>query len=122
MVGGIPGPRGEIPPARDVQAPTEQVPGRRVITRMRHGDHAVVDAAPGAAQAVDTGAVPLSVVAEDAAVALAGDVSETLALVGVTGFDYLFPALVTDRPSCCRRRRRLSRRRPSRRWTTWATQ
>lgn len=75
---------------------SENVEGRRVITRMRHGGHAIVDMAPGAREAVDVGAVRLSEVTQDAEVAKAGDVAEALALAGVTDFDYLFPALVAD--------------------------
>lgn len=74
---------------------TENVEARRVITGLRHGGHAIVDAAPGAKEAVDTGAVRLSDVTQDAEVAKVG-VSEALAMVGVTDFDYLFRALAED--------------------------
>jgi hypothetical protein len=77
---GIPGPREEVPGSRGVEPPSEHVPGRRVITRMRHGGHAIVDAAPGAEEAVDVGAVRLGEVTQDAEVAEAGDVTEALAL------------------------------------------
>lgn len=75
---------------------SENVEGRRVITRMRHGAHAIVDAAPGAKEAVDAGSVRLSDVTQDAEVAKTADVAEALAMAGVTDFDYLFPALVSD--------------------------
>ena len=96
VTSGIPGPRKEVPGLGGVEPPSENVPGRRVITGMRHGGHAIVDAAPGAEEAVDVGAVLLSDVTQDAEVAAAGDVAEALALVGVTDFDYLFPKLTAD--------------------------
>jgi hypothetical protein len=74
----------------------EDVGQRRVIARMRHGRHAIVDAAPGARDAVDIGSVRLSDVSQDAEIAKTRDVAEALAMVGVTDFDYLFPSLVTD--------------------------
>ncbi|MGY1616848.1 heme peroxidase family protein [Geodermatophilus sp. SYSU D00691] len=96
VVGGIPGPRAEVSEAPVAEAPRENVPGRRVITGMRHGAHAIVDAAPGAEEAVETGAVRLSDVTQDAEVAETGNVADALALVGVTDFDYLFRELVDD--------------------------
>lgn len=75
---------------------SENVEGRRVITRMRHGGHAIVDAAPGAEEAVDAGSVRLSDVTQDAEVAKTADVAEALEMAGVTDFDYLFPSLVSD--------------------------
>src|SRR5688500_12080751 len=72
--GGIPGPRKEIPAPGGVETPSENVPARRVIARMRHGGHAIVDAAPEAKEAVDAGAVLLSDVTQDAEVAQAGEV------------------------------------------------
>src|SRR4051812_22006748 len=83
------------PPARADET-SASAQGRRVITGLRHGGHAIVDAAPGAAAAVDVGAVRLSEVTQDVGVAGAGDVAAALALAGVTDFDYLFPELVGD--------------------------
>jgi hypothetical protein len=96
VVGGIPGPRQEVQGSRREEHASEYVEGRRVITGMRHGGHAIVDAAPGAKEAVDVGAVRLSDVTQDAEIAQAGDVAEALALAGVTDFDYLFRTLVDD--------------------------
>jgi Animal haem peroxidase len=94
---------GEIPPPRTEasgypgdERMGEYGPARRVITHMRHGAHAIVDAAPGAQEAVDVGAVRLSELTQDAAVARADDVTVADALAGVTDFDYLFSALVDD--------------------------
>jgi hypothetical protein len=96
-VGGtIPGPRGEAQEPARADETSASAQGRRVITGLRHGGHAIVDAAPGAAAAVDVGAVRLSEVTQDVGVAGAGDVAAALALAGVTDFDYLFPELVGD--------------------------
>src|SRR5215211_1104877 len=93
VVGDIPGPRGEAEGSAREEQTSGYVQGPRVITRLRHGGHAIVDAAPGAEDAVDVGAVRLSDVTQDAELAGARDVTEALALAGVSDFDYLFPDL-----------------------------
>lgn len=69
---------------------------RRVITGMRHGGHAITDGAPGAQDAIDAGARPLSEVVQDAEVAKTAGPAAAVALAGVTDFDYLFPELAGD--------------------------
>jgi hypothetical protein len=66
-----------------------------VITELRHGAHAIVDSAPGAAGAIATGSVALSDAVQDAELK-AVRTDEALVLVGATDFDYLFPTLATD--------------------------
>ena len=96
-VGGpIPGPRREAQDPSRTDGTSAPVQGRRVVTGLQHGGHAIVDGAPGAAEAVDVGGVRLSAVTQDAGLAEAGDVTRALALAGVSDFDYLFPALVDD--------------------------
>jgi hypothetical protein len=68
---------------------------QRVIVQLRHGRHAIVDEAPGAADALDKGSVRLSEVAQNLEIGKV-DVEAALSLAGVTDFDYLFPNLVTD--------------------------
>jgi hypothetical protein len=92
---GIPGPRGAVDEAPGPEQPGEHDQARRVIARLRHGGHAIVDAAPGAQEAVDHGGALLSDVTQDAEVAEVGDVKKAQALAGVTDFDYLFPELPT---------------------------
>ncbi|HET6533754.1 MAG TPA: heme peroxidase family protein [Actinoplanes sp.] len=68
---------------------------RRVITRLVHGGHAIVDSAPNLDEATAAGAIRLSEVVQEPALADA-DVKEELEIVGVTDFDYLFRDTVTD--------------------------
>jgi hypothetical protein len=68
---------------------------RRVLTGLRHGGHAIVDGAPDVEHAIQEGAVPLSVVAQEPDLAKVGP-AEALAAVGTTDFDYLFPGLLGD--------------------------
>ena len=74
----------------------ENADGRRVITGMRHGGHAIVDKAPGADRAVEHGSVRLSEITQDAEIAKTDGIAGALALAGVSDFDYLFPALAND--------------------------
>jgi hypothetical protein len=96
VVPGVPEPRGAVAESGPGEQTTESGQGRRVITRLRHGGHAIVDAAPGAEDAVEVGAVRLSDATQDAQVARARGVPQALALAGVTDFDYLFRDLVED--------------------------
>jgi hypothetical protein len=93
VAGGIPAQRRRVEEAPGGEQPGDYVQGPRVIARLKHGGHAIVDAAPGAEKAVDVGSVRLSDVTQDTEVADAKDVTEALALAGVTDFDYLFPEL-----------------------------
>jgi hypothetical protein len=68
---------------------------RRVLTGLRHGGHIIVDAAPDVDRAVEQGAVPLSVAAQEPDLAKA-NLGQTAAAVGTTDFDYLFPELLGD--------------------------
>src|SRR4051794_37910418 len=96
-VGGtIPGPRGEAQEPARADETSASAQGRRVITGLRHGGHAIVDAAPGAAAAVDVGAVRLSEVTQDVGVAGAGDVAAALALAVGTQSPRLLPGRVGE--------------------------
>jgi hypothetical protein len=68
---------------------------RPVITGMIHGGHAILDGAPGAAEAIETGSVPLSEVTQEPGIATA-DSAKAVEIVGLTDFDYLFTALLGD--------------------------
>ncbi|MEU6697842.1 heme peroxidase family protein [Pseudonocardia sp. NPDC046786] len=81
---------------RGVQTMNENADGRRVITGMRHGGHAIVDKAPGADRAVEHGSVRLSEITQDAEIAKTDGIAGALVLAGVSDFDYLFPALAND--------------------------
>ncbi len=68
---------------------------RRVITGLRHGGHAIVDGAAGAAAAVQGGDALLSEVSQEPAIEGAG-LAQARAMVCTTDFDYLFPGIVDD--------------------------
>ena len=78
---------------------------RRVITRLVHGGHAIVDSAPNRAEAAAAGAIRLSEVVQEPALADA-DAKQELEIVGVTDFDYLFRDTVADPANGCRPRTR----------------
>ena len=80
---------------------------RRVIVGLIHGGHAIVDSAPNAEEATETGAVTLrlsEMVQEPELAEL--DLEETLAVVGTTDFDLLVPRAQGTRTSICQQRMR----------------